>query len=57
MGGFLSFPEPHSGMIPLRGPRPFRNGPGAEGALPLPGFPNAAARQLNPLTCRPMVRR
>ena len=57
MGGFLSFPEPHSGMIPLRGPRSFRNGPGAGEVLHAPGFPNAAAGQLNPLTCRQMVRR
>ena len=57
MGGFPSYPELHSGMTPFRSPRPFRNGPGAEEALHVPGFPNAAAKQLNPLTCRQMVRK
>lgn len=56
MGGFPSYPELHSGVGPLRGSRPFRNGPGAEQVLHAPGFPKAAAARLNPLTGRPMVR-
>lgn len=57
MGGFPSYPKLHSGMNPLRGPRPFRNGPGVEETLHVSGFSSAAARQLNPLTCRQMVSR
>ncbi len=57
MCGFPSCPQPHSGLVPLRGPRPFRNWPGAEEALHVPGIPSAAAGRLDPLTCRPMVRR
>lgn len=56
MGGFLSYPELHSGVVPPRA-RSFRNGPDAGEVLHLPGFPNAAAGQLNPQTRRPMVRR
>lgn len=56
MGGFPSCPQPHSGMIPLRGPRSFPNGPGVEEVLHVPGIPSAAAGQLDPPTCRPMVR-
>lgn len=56
MGGFPNYPELHSGMNPPRGPRPFRNGPGVEKILHVPGFSNAAARQLKPLTCRQMMR-
>lgn len=56
MGGFPSCPQPHSGMVPLRGPRSFPNGPGAEEVLHVPGIPSAAAGQLDPPTCRPMVR-
>lgn len=56
MGGFPSCPELHSGVVPLRGPRSFRNGPRAEEVLHVPGLADVAAARLNPSTGRPMVR-